>query len=69
MLDDLQALELSRLSGPAVLALTRGLLAQQQRLHATTLGALSELDRRQLFALDGAGSIRGWLTQQPTGRP
>jgi hypothetical protein len=69
VLDDLQALELSRLSGPAVLALTRGLLAQQQRLHATTLGALSELDRRQLFALDGAGSTRGWLAQQPTGRP
>ena len=38
----------------------------QEGVHSHVVG--EELDRREAYALDGAGSTRGWLAQQPTGR-
>ncbi len=67
--DAVLAMDLSALPAAVLLAHARGMLAESQRVHAATLAAISELDRRELYALDGAGSARGWLAQQPTGRP
>ncbi len=61
-------LDLTGLAAGVALEHTRALLVQAQRLHAATLTAVAELDARELFGLDGAGSTRSWLAQQPAGR-
>ena len=45
----------------------RSVLACTERLSAVRLRAVADVDRRELFALDGAGSTRGWLRTQPGG--
>jgi hypothetical protein len=66
--DAVLAVDLHRLGPGEALELTRALLVEQQRLQAATLGSVAELDARQLYALDGAGSTRSWLAQQPVAR-
>ena len=56
------------LPGPAALARLRTLLACTEQLQAVQLSAVRDLDRRQLYALDAAGSARGWLRRQPGGQ-
>ncbi len=66
--DAVLALDLCLLPPGQALELTRGLLVERQRLEAATLGSVSDLDSRQLYTLDGAGSTRSWLAQQPVAR-
>jgi len=51
---------------PGLRALRRAsvLLAQGERLRALGLQALSDVDTRELYALDGAGSTSGWVQAQ-----
>lgn len=51
---------------PESVALTRAREVQRQieRLEAVRARALVDVDRRELFALDDAGSTRSWLRQQ-----
>ena len=55
------------LPGPAALERLRVLLACAEQLKAVQLEAVRDLDRRELYALDAAGSARGWLRRQPGG--
>ncbi len=54
---------------PPTLALRRlaEMLQARERLQAAVLAAVRDLDVRELYALDGAGSARGWLRAQPGG--
>ena len=54
---------------PATEALGRlaGMLEARERLQAAVLAAVRDLDVRELYALDGAGSARGWLRTQVGG--
>ena len=55
------------LSPTVALARLAGLLEARERLQAAVLVAVRDLDLRELYALDGAGSARGWLRTQPGG--
>jgi hypothetical protein len=46
---------------------TRTILACTERLAAARLAAIRDVDRRELFVLDAAGSTRGWLRTQAGG--
>lgn len=53
---------------PAVsLERLRTVLVQRERLDAVLLDAVRDLEARELFALDGAGSARSWLMAQRVG--
>ncbi len=66
--DGVLGLDLTGLPAAVALAHTRAVLVEAQRVHAAALSAVAELEERQLYALDGAGSTRSWLAQQPAGR-
>ena len=55
------------LPGPAALERLRTVLACAERLKAAQLAAVRDMDTRELYALDAAGSARGWLRRQPGG--
>jgi hypothetical protein len=55
------------LPGPQALQRLRTVLACAERLKAAQLRAVRDMDSRQLYALDAAGSARGWLRRQPGG--
>ena len=55
------------LPGPAALERLRTVLACAERLKAAQLAAVRDMDARELYALDAAGSARGWLRRQPGG--
>ncbi len=55
------------LPGPAALDRCAALLVLQERLGAAALVAVGDVDRRELFALDAAGSARSWLRRQVGG--
>jgi hypothetical protein len=65
--DRLLAQEPVELPGPAALSRLKTLNTSLERLAAARLAAVRDLDRRELYALDGAGSTRGWLRAQPGG--
>jgi len=52
------------LPGQLALDRTRTLIQSSERLQAARLAAISDMDRRELWSLDGAGSTRGWLRTQ-----
>ena len=56
----LAEVDLSALSGPAVLAQTAAVLVEAQRLQAVGLAHLAEVDGRALHHLDGAPSTARW---------
>ncbi len=51
----------TELAGPVALDRTRVLLAQAERLSALALQALSDVERRELYLLDGATSAGSWV--------
>ena len=55
------------LSGSVALARTRALLQLSEQLTAVIAEAVGDVQARELFALDDAGSVRGWLRTQPCG--
>ena len=55
------------LPGPVALDRLKTLSLSLDRLTAARLAAVRDLDSRQLYALDGAGSTRGWLRARPGG--
>ena len=55
------------LPGPVALERLRTVLTNAERLKAAALTAIRDLDLRQLYALDAAGSARTWLRRQPGG--
>jgi hypothetical protein len=55
------------LPGPVALERLRTILACAERLEAAQLLAVRDLDRRELYALDAAGSARTWLRRQRGG--
>ena len=63
----LQAETACELDPTAALERLRVLMDSRERLQAVALEAIRDGDVRELFALDGAGSIRGWLRAQPCG--
>jgi hypothetical protein len=66
-LDDVLAQVPGQLAGPVALDRTRTLLGQLGRLDLAVGTALLDVESRELFALDAAGSAAGWLRQQPAG--
>lgn len=62
--DRLQSEEPSSLPAQVALDRTRTLIEASERLVSVRLAAVRDVDRRELFALDGAGSTRGWLRTQ-----
>src|SRR6476661_5867944 len=66
--DGVLGLDLTGLSAAVALEHARAMLAEASRVQAAALSAVGELEARELFALDGAGSTRSWLAQQPAGR-
>ncbi len=63
----LQAEAASALPPQAALERLRVLMTARERLAAVALEAVHDGDVRELYALDGAGSLRGWLRAQPSG--
>ncbi len=59
--DRLLAEDAVALPGPVALARLRTVLACAEQLRAAQLSAVRDMDSRQLYALDAAGSARGWL--------
>ena len=55
------------LPGPVALERLRTVLACAERLKAAALTGVRDLDLRELYALDAAGSARTWLRRQPGG--
>ena len=55
------------LPGPAALDRLRTLLTCAEQLKAAALHGVRDLDHRELYALDAAGSARTWLRRQPGG--
>jgi hypothetical protein len=55
------------LPGPVALERLKTLTTSLERLTAARLAGVRDLDCRELYALDGAGSTRGWLRAQPGG--
>ena len=55
------------LPGPVALERLRTVLACAERLKAAALTGVRDLDSRELYALDAAGSARTWLRRQPGG--
>lgn len=68
-LDDLLRTDPTLLPEGVALERARLLLVQQQRLHAAALDAVRDVQQRQLFARDAAGSARDWLGQQAAADP
>ncbi len=62
--DRLLAQEVAELPGPVAIARARALQVQIERLEAVRARAVVDVDRRELYALDDAGSTRSWLRQQ-----
>jgi hypothetical protein len=52
------------LDGQIAMERLRTIIDCTERLHAARLAAIRDVDRRELWALDGAGSTRGWLRNQ-----
>jgi len=65
--DALLAQDLALLPGPVALDRTRTLLREHDRLGLALGEALLDVQARELFALEAAGSTSGWLRQQPSG--
>ena len=63
----LQAEDAGGLEPAVALERLRTLMSARERLQAVALSAVRDGDVRELYALDGAGSIRGWLRAQPCG--
>ena len=63
--DTLLAQDLEALSEAVALHRCRVVLAQAERLAAAAATALADMQARELWAADGAGSLSGWLRQQP----
>ena len=55
------------LPGPVALERLRTILTCTERLKAAQLHAVRDLDLRELYALDAAGSARTWLRRHPGG--
>jgi hypothetical protein len=66
-IDALLAQDPEGLAGPVALDRCRKLLTQGERLGAVAATALADVQARELWAADGAGSLAGWLRQQPCG--
>jgi len=62
--ESLQSEQPGELPEQVALARTRTLIECSERLNAVRLAAVRDVDRRELYALDGAGSARGWLRTQ-----
>lgn len=62
--DRLQAEVPVELSGPVALERLRAVILSAERLQAVRLAAVRDVDARELYALDGSGSTRGWLRAQ-----
>jgi hypothetical protein len=65
--DALLAQDVPALPGPLALERCRTVLRSVERLGVVTADALSDVGARELWATDGAGSLSGWLRQQPCG--
>ena len=66
---DVEALverEAADVPGPVALADTRLVLRLVDRLRAASAALLADVDRRQLFALEDAGSTTSWVRSQPS---
>jgi hypothetical protein len=59
--------DLASLAGPVALERCRTVLAQTERLGVVVAEALADVQDRELFADGDAGSLPGWLRQQPCG--
>jgi hypothetical protein len=57
----------SQLAGAVALGRYRTVLGQTERLGAVAAAALADVQARELWAADGAGSLPNWLRQQPCG--
>lgn len=66
-LDDLASVDLAAMSGTHALAQAKAVLVESQRLQLLALGHLAEVDRRELFALDGATGTGRWVEGLPVG--
>jgi hypothetical protein len=65
--EDLLSQDPSQLAGAVALDRCRTVLAQTERLGAVAATALADVQDRELWAADGAGSLASWLRQQPCG--
>jgi hypothetical protein len=65
--DALLAQDPSSLSGTVARERARTVLAQVERLEVVVADALVDVQARELFADGRAGSLTGWLRQQPCG--
>ena len=57
----------SKLAPKAALARASALMTARERLQAATLTAVRDVDLRELFVLEHAGSTRSWLRRQAGG--
>ena len=57
----------AELPGPVALERTRALLVACERLRAVALDAVRDMDVRELYLSDGAGSASGWVRRERTG--
>jgi hypothetical protein len=65
--DGLLAQDAGSLAGPVARERARTVLAQAERLQVVVADALVDVQARELFADGKAGSLSGWLRQQPCG--
>lgn len=65
--DALLVQDAAALSGPVARERARTVLAQAERLEVVAADALVDVQARELFADGAAGSLSGWLRQQPCG--
>jgi hypothetical protein len=65
--EGLLAQDPSQLAGPVALDRCKTVLAESERLGAVAAAALADVQARELWATDGAGSLPSWLRQQPCG--
>jgi hypothetical protein len=65
--EGLLAQDPSQLAGAVALDRCKTVLAESERLGAVAAAALADVQARELWAADGAGSLAGWLRQQPCG--
>ena len=67
VLDRVLAEDPAGLDGVTAVIRARALLQQAERLQLAAVQAVRDVDSRELYALDGAGSTTGWLRAQPAG--